>query len=93
MGVPLLESLSSGKHKHLFQSSDEFAVYSTGFQVLDAINAFAIPYTLPDGTLQTDIARGIIGGRFVTFIGMSGTGKSTLADQIAWNIVKDFLGI
>ena len=90
MGVPLLESLSSGKHKHLFQSSDEFAVYSTGFQVLDAINAFAIPYTLPDGTLQTDIARGIIGGRFVTFIGMSGTGKSTLADQIAWNIVKDF---
>ena len=90
MSVPLLEALKAGKHKHLFKSSNGFAVYSTGFQVLDAINAFAIPYTLPDGTLKTDIARGIIGGRFVTLIGMSGTGKSTLADQIGWNIVKDF---
>ncbi len=90
MSSPLIKSLKGGKHKHLFDSNDGFAVYSTGFQAIDAINAFAIPYTLPDGTIQTDIARGIIGGRFMTLIGMSGTGKSTLADQIGWNIVKSF---
>jgi len=90
VGAPLIEALRSGKHKQLFTSNDGFAVYSTGFQSLDAINAFAIPYTLPDGTMQTDIARGVIGGRFITIIGMSGTGKSTLADQIGWNIVKDY---
>lgn len=90
MGTPLLDSLKTGKHKNLIESNDEFAVYSTGFQTLDAINAFVVPYNLPDGTVATDIARGIIGGRFTTFIGMSGTGKSTLADQVGWNIVKDF---
>lgn len=90
MGTPLLDSLKSGKHKGLFESNNEFAVYSTGFAALDAINAFAVPYNLPDGTLATDIARGVIGGRFITLIGASGTGKSTLADQIGWNIVKSF---
>lgn len=88
MSTPLLDSLKSGKHKDLFRSNDEFAVYSTGFAALDAINAFAVPYTNSDGIVTTDIARGIIGGRFVTFVGISGSGKTTLADQIAWNIVK-----
>ena len=86
----LLESLRSGKHKNLFESNNEFAVYSTGFAALDAINAFAVPYNLPDGSIATDIARGVIGGRFITLVGMSGTGKSTLADQIGWNIVKNY---
>lgn len=90
MATPLLNALTSGKHKGLFESNNEFAVYSTGFKALDAINAFAVPYNLPDGSIESDIARGVIGGRFITLIGMSGTGKSTLADQIGWNIVKDF---
>ena len=90
MSTPLLNSLKSGKHKNLFESNNEFAVYSTGYAAIDAINAFAVPYNLPDGTIATDIARGIIGGRFMTLVGMSGTGKSTLADQIGWNIVKNY---
>ena len=90
MGTPLLDSLKTGKHKGLFESNNEFAVYSTGFAALDAINAFAVPYNLPDGSIGTDIARGVIGGRFTTLIGMAGTGKSTLADQIGWNIVKNY---
>lgn len=90
MGTPLLDALKSGKHKNLIESNNEFTVYSTGFQALDAINAFAVPYNLPDGRVATDIARGVIGGRFITLIGMAGTGKSTLADQIGWNIVKGF---
>ena len=90
MSSPLLNSLKSGKHKNLFESNNEFAVYSTGYAAIDAINAFAVPYNLPDGRIATDIARGVIGGRFITIVGMSGTGKSTLADQIGWNIVKNY---
>lgn len=90
MSTPLLRSLKSGKHKNMFNSDTTFAVYSTGFKALDAVNAFVVPYKDSEGNTQTDIAEGIIGGRFVTIIGASGTGKSTLADQIGWNIIKPF---
>ena len=90
MASPLLGKLQSGKHKSLFESNPFFAVYSTGFDTLDAINAFKMDYMGKDGNIHSDIVKGLIGGRFVTIVGTSGTGKSTLADQIAWNIVKPF---
>ena len=90
MASVLLNNLRSGKHKDLFKTNDEFAVYSTGFKTLDSINAFRITYTDNKGNICSDIVEGVIGGRFITIVGSSGTGKSTLADQIAWNIVKDF---
>ncbi len=90
MATPLLNSLRTGKHKNLYNSDTTFAVYSTGFKALDAINAFMIPYKESNGNTKADVAEGIIGGRFVTIVGASGTGKSTLADQIGWNIVKPF---
>lgn len=86
----LLNDLQTGKHKKLFQSNTEFAVYSTGFNTLDSINAFRMNYVDENGEIKSEMVKGIIGGRFITIIGSSGTGKSTLADQIAWNIVKDF---
>lgn len=90
MASVLLNNLRSGKHKDLFKTNDEFAVYSTGFKSLDSINAFRITYTDSKGNVCSDIVEGVIGGRFITIVGSSGTGKSTLADQIAWNIIKDF---
>lgn len=90
MSSPLLDRLNSGKHKNLFASNTQFAIYSTGFKALDAINAFTVSYINKKGETCTDIAEGIIGGRFIAIVGCSGTGKSTLADQIAWNIVKPY---
>lgn len=90
MASVLLSNLRSGKHKDLFKTNDEFAVYSTGFKTLDSISAFRITYTDEKGNMKSDIVEGVIGGRFITIVGSAGTGKSTLSDQIAWNIVKDF---
>lgn len=89
--MSLLSRLRGGKDKALFNSSVGFAMYSTGFAPLDYINAFHIDYIDADGELKTETTAGIMGGRFVTIVGFSGTGKSTLADQIAWNIIEPFI--
>ena len=86
----LLSRIRSGKDKAMFMSDTHFAMYSTGFDPLDYINAFRNDYIDENGVRQTEVAKGVMGGRFITIVGSSGTGKSTLADQIAWNIIKPF---
>lgn len=55
--------------------------YSTGFDIIDVRNG-----RIEGG--QTVL--GFDGGKITTFIGKSGTGKTTLALQIAFNIIKNF---
>ena len=55
--------------------------YSTGFDVLDYYN----------GRIENNsIEKGFDAGKIVTFIGKSGTGKTTMAIQAAINIVKKY---
>ncbi len=84
--MTLVEALRAKDKKHLFDSNDNFVVYSTGLLPLDFANGFMAPLS---GGRKVP-AMGIMGGTFTTIIGVSGTGKTTLADQIAWNIIRPF---
>lgn len=86
----LLDSLRKNDKKKLFDSTYPFASYTTGFIGLDFLNALDIPWKDEKGNLHTTLSRGVIGGRFITIVGYSGTGKTTLADQIGWSICNDY---
>lgn len=88
--MSLIDKLKEKDSKGVFSSDVAVASYSTGFLMLDYINGFAYEKHMPDGTVKRDKYTGIIGGTFSTFIGASGTGKTTLAQQIGWNIVSPF---
>ena len=83
----LIDVLAKNDKKGLFSTNDVFPNYSSGFDALDYMNAFYITYYDNEGNQHTDIVKGVIGGRFITIFGSPGTGKTTLADQIAWNII------
>ena len=86
----MLDELRKNDKKGLFKSTDVFTHYSTGFLPIDYLNAFTVNYFDADGNPKSDVVPGIIGGRFITIVGYSGTGKTTLGDQIAWSIVNDY---
>lgn len=86
----LIDRLREKDKRGVFESDTAVAAYSTGFTMLDYVNGFAYDRVLPDGTMHRDKYLGIIGGTFSTFIGASSTGKTTLAQQIGWNIVSPF---
>jgi energy-coupling factor transporter ATP-binding protein EcfA2 len=56
--------------------------YSTGFAGLDYRNGYIDE--------QNDLQLGFEGGKFIMFIGKSGVGKTTLALQVAANMVRPF---
>lgn len=85
-----LDELRKNDKKGLFKSSEVFTHYSTGFLPIDYLNAFKVDYFDEDGVGHKDLVPGVIGGRFITIVGYSGTGKTTLADQIGWSIVNDY---
>ena len=87
--MSLMDELTAGDKKGLFESNDTFVNYSTGLLPLDYANGFWL--TVDDGNGRRKVPiTGIIGGTFISIIGSMGTGKSTLADQIAYNIIKPF---
>ena len=87
--MTLVESLRSKDKKGLFLTNDIFANYSTGFPTLDYINGFYISWFDENMVPHRSIVKGVIGGRFITIFGSPGTGKTTLGDEIGWNIVGD----
>ena len=87
--MSLLDELNAGDKKGLFESNDTFVNYSTGLLPLDYANGFWL--TVGQGSERRKVPIiGIIGGTFISIIGSMGTGKSTLADQIGYSIIKDF---
>ena len=86
----LIDSLRKADKKGLFKSADSFAAYSTGFLPLDYANGFMYNHPNEKGMMESQEILGIMGGTFTTFIGYSGTGKTTLADQIAFNIISPY---
>lgn len=86
----LLDELRKHDKNDLFGNSYPFANYSSGFIGLDFLNAQAYTWVDKKGEKHVEYLPGIIGGRFITIVGYSGTGKTTLADQIAWSICNGY---
>lgn len=76
--------------KGLFKSDDENIMYSTGILPLDYANGYWQEIVDNKGEHHIVPFVGIKGGSFVSIIGNTGTGKTTMADQIAYNIIKPF---
>lgn len=85
-----LKELKANDTKGLFDSNDTFINYSTGILPLDYANGFWQEVKTEDGETYHEPILGIIGGTFISIIGATGTGKTTLADQMAFSIIKNF---
>ena len=66
-------------------------LYSTGFDMLDYRNGQKVLFKDPkSGSEKALDVVGLNGGSMHMFIGKTNVGKSTIAAQIGYNIVKDF---
>lgn len=88
--MSLMAELDAGDKKGLFKSNDSFVNYSTGILPLDYANGFWLTVDDGNGSYKRVPITGIIGGTFVSVIGSTGSGKSTFADQMGFNIIKPF---
>ena len=88
--MSLISDIKSKDKKGLFASDDNFVNYSTGNLALDYANGFWQDVKLPDGTITQIPVLGIIGGTNVCIIGETGAGKTTFADDMAYNIIKPY---
>lgn len=71
------------------QPSSGTIMYSTGFQNLDYLNAYWC-HVNGNGKDYKYLLKGVPDGKTIEIIGRSGTGKTTLAIQMAANIVRPF---
>lgn len=86
-----LERLRKKDKKGLFNSSQTSVSYLTGFTPLDYRNGYIVESRDRDENLISSYeSLGIVGGTFITIVGKTGTAKTTLAAQIASNIVRKF---
>lgn len=87
----LIDDLRANDKKGLFKSTDAFVNYPTGFLPLDYANGFVLDvYNEKTKKIEKRPIIGLMGGKFTYILGWSGTGKSTLAAQIAANILRPF---
>lgn len=87
--MPLLDALRKTDKRGLFNNFNPFAIYGSGFPPLDYLNAMKYTW-YEDGQKKETYLKGLVGGRFMTIVGYSGTGKTTLADQIGWSICNSY---
>lgn len=87
----LIDALRSGDKKGLFASDDAFVNYSTGLLPLDYANGFWMTQEDKEtGEITKEAIPGVLGGKFILLFGTTGSGKTTLAIQIGYRIIKDF---
>lgn len=88
--MKLLDELRSKDKKGLFTSNNNIVSYSTGILPLDYANGYWQEVKDDNGEIRMVPVLGITAGSFTGIIGNTGTGKTTFADQIAYNIIKPF---
>ena len=88
----LIDALRKNNPKSdLFNSDSSVISYKTGFPTLDYYLGYKVTvYNDENEIVDTYPSIGIEDGCFVTLIGKPSTGKTTVAVQIAANIVRDF---
>jgi energy-coupling factor transporter ATP-binding protein EcfA2 len=88
----LLESFEKQMAKNLkgkIANTSGTVMYSTGFQNLDYLNAYWC-HVNGNGKDYKYLLKGVPDGKTIEIIGRSGTGKTTLAIQMAANIIRPF---
>ena len=87
----LIEDLRANDKKGLFKSNDEFVNYSTGLLPLDYANGFWMTEVdEKTGEVSRIPIPGILGGKLILLFGTTGSGKTTLAIQMGYSIIKNF---
>ena len=89
---PLLDALrANDKSSYLFETNSTFVAYKTGFPAMDYTMGFVVNVFDDNNNIaETYNAIGITTGSIVTIIGKTHVGKTTIAIQIAANIVRQF---
>ncbi len=88
---PLLSILTENDKKHLFSTNVTTAFHKTGFPVFDYYFGSLINVHDEHGNIIRQEPRvGQAAGTFNLMIGNTGSGKTTLAIQIAGNIIRQF---
>ena len=89
--MSLVEDLRANDKKGLFKSNDEFVNYSTGLLPLDYANGFWMTEVdEKTGEVSRIPIPGILGGKLILLFGTTGSGKTTLAIQMGFSIIKNF---
>lgn len=87
----LIDDLRAHDKKGLFKSNDAFVNYSTGLLPLDYANGFWMTEVdSKTGEMNRVPIPGILGGKLILLFGTTGSGKTTLAIQMGYSIIKKF---
>lgn len=86
----LIDELQKNDKKGLFTSNDNYVNYLTGITPLDYAMGFWQKVTQPDNSFKFVPILGVIGGTLITLIGATQSGKTTFAEQLAYNIIRRF---
>ena len=89
--TPAIIDMLRKNNKGSFETNAKSISYKTGFATLDYYVGYKRCVFDKDGNLlESSPCVGIPGGCFATFVGKPGTGKSTIATQVAANIVRNY---
>lgn len=88
--MSLFTEIDENDKKGLFRSDDNTISYQTGLLALDYANGYWADICDKDGNIIQVPMLGIPAGSLISLISEVGGGKTSLATQIAWNIVKKF---
>jgi ABC-type glutathione transport system ATPase component len=86
----LLDELKAKDKAGLFTSNDNKVSYLTGILPLDYANGYWQQIVDEKGNKKVVPVLGVTGGSFTSLIGGTGSGKTTFADQIAFNMIKPY---